>query len=126
MALIDVIVELEKAAEGSRALDGAVAQQVGWRRKVENIKNEANGETTRRVLWIVPNGHEDGKVPHFTTSFDDAMLAAVIVAPDDTRAVAFADGEWTAVVGSGPYCQAETGPLALCVAALKFKAQQAS
>ncbi|PDT52749.1 MULTISPECIES: hypothetical protein [Sinorhizobium] len=126
MALIDVIRALDKSTEGERHLDGAIAQQIGWKRKIQHVTNEANGETTRRVLWIVPTGYEDGKVPHFTTSLDDAMLVVDILAPYEEKGVAYADGGWTACVGNGPYCHASSAALALCLAALRFKAQQAS
>lgn len=121
MSLQELIARLEHAGSVERIFDGEIGTLLGWRRKVEYIKNDANGEPTKRVFWVVPSSEDPGVVPFFTTSVDAAVELMNAIAPSDTWGVSMADGEGTAVIGSGPYCRAPTPAMALCIAALKAK-----
>lgn len=121
MTLNELINRLEAAGRVERIFDGEIGTLLGWRRKVEYLKNDANGEATKRVFWIVPSTDDPGTVPYFTTSLDAAVDLMNAIAPSEVWGVSFADGRGTAVIGAGPYCQAPTPAMALCIAALKAK-----
>lgn len=122
MAIIDLISDLENANDGQRSLDAAIGLLLGWKRKVEYVKTDGNGEPVRKVFWIVPSGDDPGRVPYFTTSIEDAFLLAKTISPGHVGGVSWDEnGRGTALVGGGSYCEAATPALALCVAALKMK-----
>ncbi|MCZ4089315.1 hypothetical protein [Sinorhizobium psoraleae] len=55
MTLKALIERLEAAGRVERIFDGEIGTLLGWRRKVEYVKNDANGEPTKRVFWVVPS-----------------------------------------------------------------------
>lgn len=121
MTLKELIERLEDAGRVERIFDGEIGTLLGWRRKVEYLKNDANGEPTKRVFWVVPSSEDPGTVPYFTTSLDAAVDLMNAIAPADVWGVSFAEGKGTAIIGSGPYCSAPTPAMALCIATLKAK-----
>ncbi|AUX76423.1 hypothetical protein [Sinorhizobium fredii] len=121
MTLSELIKRLERAEKVERIFDGEIGALLGWRRQVDYIKNDANGEPTKRVFWIVPSSDDPGTVPFFTSSLDAAVDLMKAIAPADVWGVSMADGTGTAIIGSGPYCHAPTPAMALCIAALKAK-----
>ncbi|MCZ4093039.1 hypothetical protein [Sinorhizobium psoraleae] len=52
MTLKALIERLEAAGRVERIFDGEIGTLLGWRRKVEYVKNDANGEPTKRVFWL--------------------------------------------------------------------------
>lgn len=125
MAISDLIEELEAASEGQRSFDAAIGLLLGWKRKVEYEKRDGNGEPVRRVFWVVPSGDDPGRVPHFSTSIEAALLLARAVVPAHVGGVSWDEnGRGTAIIDGGPYCEAATPALALCVAALRVKMQK--
>lgn len=121
MALIDLINELQQATGPSRRLDLGIAVAVGYRR-TETDRIATEGETVPRNLWLVPNGKAVDRVPNFTESIHQANLLAEEFSK--TVAISWEPGTATAKVGDGPYCQAATPALALCIAILKRRFQQ--
>lgn len=121
MNIGQLIAKLEQAEQAERVFDAAIGSILGWRQKVEYVKTDPNGETARKVFWIVPSGENPGIVPPFTTSIDAAVELMETVAPSDRWGVSVVGGTGTAFVGGGPYCHAPTAAMALCIASLKTK-----
>lgn len=121
MSLQELITRLENAGQVERVFDGEIGAILGWRRKVEYVKNDANGEQIKRAFWIVPSGDNSGTVPFFTSSLDAAVELMNAIAPAETWGASFVSGCGTAVIGSGPYSHAPTPAMALSIAALKVK-----
>lgn len=120
MAVTDVITDLEEAKEPSRKLDVALAMLIGYKRKVENVRDPNSGEQTKRVLWLHPGGQDPGRVPRYTAVIDDAYSFAQIIAPGLAGGVSWDESGGYARVGDGPYCSGASPAIALCVAALKM------
>lgn len=120
MALEDFIRTLEKAERGARPLDSTIAKAMGWKTNVEHIRHAENAESVRKVTWYTPDGDER-LVPNFTTSIDDALLLLSMIGATGSGGVSWVDGRGTAVIEDGPYCEAATPALALCIAAMKAK-----
>ncbi|MET4690766.1 hypothetical protein [Sinorhizobium fredii] len=121
MAIVNLVKDLEEAKGPSRELDAALAILLGYKRKVEQIRDPASGEQTRRSFWIHPGGQDPGRVPQFTASLDDAYLLAQTVAPGLTGGVSWDDSGGNAKVGDGQYYSAVTPAIALCIATLKIR-----
>lgn len=122
MALSDLIKQIEGATAPGRDIDVEIALLLGWRRKVEYVKQDEHGEPVRKVFWVVPTGGDYGKVPRYTSSVDAAMTVVQEVAPGIVGGVSWEeDGRGAAILGDGTYCQAATPAMALCIAALKAK-----
>ncbi|WP_018237841.1 hypothetical protein [Ensifer sp. BR816] len=121
MAITDLVKDLEAATGPSRELDAALAILLGYKRKVEQIRDPASGEQTRRSFWIHPGGQDPGRVPQFTASLDDAHLLAQTVAPGTNGGVSWDERGGNAKVGDGPYYSAATPAIALCIATLRMR-----
>ncbi|MEY9102024.1 hypothetical protein [Sinorhizobium fredii] len=121
MTIVDLIKDLEEAKGPSRELDAALAILLGYKRKVEQVRDPASGEQTRRSFWIHPGGQDPGRVPQFTALLDDAHLLAETVSPEVALGVSWDESGGHAKVGNGPYCSAATPAIALCVATLKAR-----
>ncbi len=119
MEIRDIIDILEGARAPERMHDGYVGSLFGWRRNVEYLTREGNPVPTKKVTWLSPSG-EPGIVPFYTTSLEAAVELASKIAAMDTWAVAWADGKGRAKIGDGPYCEALTPAMALCISALKI------
>ena len=112
MTLSALIEELERATAGSRELDIAIGRAVNW----------GGGDWTD---WDVAT--EGGGLPRYTTSIDAALT---LVPPECSILLALGHGAKSSVsigtlgnaetkwIGDG---NAPTGPLALCIAALKAR-----
>lgn len=125
MTIKDLVGELQAASEGQRSFDTAIGLLLGWKRKVEYEKKDDDVQPVRKVLWIVPSSEDPGKVPHFSTSIEAALLLARTVAPSQVGGVSWTEhGTGRAIIGDGPYYEAATPALALCVAALKLKMER--
>jgi hypothetical protein len=90
--LLEIVKVLETSAESDRNIDIAIAQLFKYK---------------------------GAKAPYFTRSIDAAMMLAKTICPKDTCGVSWENGLASAKIGNGPYCQASTAPLALCLASLK-------
>lgn len=119
MTLQELIERLENASKPELAFDGEIATLLGWRRKVEYVKSDSQGEDVKRAFWVVPSGDNPGTVPLFTTSLDAAIELMNTIAPSDQWGVSDGEGGGAATIDSGPYCLAATPAMALCIAALK-------
>ena len=109
-----LIEELERATAGSRWLDAAIGRAVGWYGKSTDF-DPGYGVRARPML------------PCFTTSIDAALT---LVPPECATLLALGHGAKSSVsigtlgnaetkwIGDGA---APTGPLALCIAALKAR-----
>lgn len=118
MAISNVIADLKETKEPSRKLDVALAMLIGYKRKVENVRDPNSGEQTKRVLWLHPGGQDPGRVPRYTALIDDAYSFAQTVAPGLAGGVSWDDSGGHARIGDGPYCSAASPAIALCIAAL--------
>lgn len=121
MDIQSVIEKLEAATGPERGLDGQIAQAIGWRKKVEPITDPKTGEKKQRTLWIVPAGDDFGNIPRYTASLDAAYDLANSIAPNNVGGCTWEKGKGSARIVGGPYCQAATPILALCVAALTIR-----
>lgn len=120
MAIADLISDLEKAEQGDRVFDGPIGLAVGWKRKVEYETKPGQAEAQRRVLWFRPNG-QPSRIVQFTETLIGAVDLVETVAPKERWGVSWADGRGTAIIGEGPYSEAATPALALCIAALRVQ-----
>ncbi|MBW9089324.1 hypothetical protein JNB91_15925 [Rhizobium wenxiniae] len=115
----EIYVALRSAAEGSRDLDIAIAELLGWERSAAFITDISTGAARTTPQWIPPGADEPGKVPHYTSNLDDAHKLAVDVASGDIVAMSWENGEATATIGNiRRFSSAPTPALALCVAAV--------
>jgi len=101
-----LISDLERATEGSRELDYAIAKEIGWR---------FSGEESFKEYWQDATTDEWKQLPWWTTSLDSALTLVPEgsrwdVQQDYTCAFASIDGVTTGRVA--------TPALALCIAAL--------
>jgi len=121
MEIRELIEELEEANEPSRQLDVALAVLVGYKRKVENVRDPKSGEQSKRVLWLLPGGQDPGRVPRYTALIDEAYSFARTVAPSLAGGVSWDEDRGYARIGDGPNCSAVSPAIALCIAALKVR-----
>ena len=119
---MDLIAELERATEGSRELDYAIARETGWRFTGEHEFKEHG------VFWRDATTDEWKQLPWWTTSLD----AALTLIPEGWRAwfswgCGFGDAglmrptDKTAWTRDSEIMSAPTTALALCIAALKAR-----
>lgn len=125
MNVQDLIERLSAATGPDRALDGQIAVALGFRKKTEQFTDES-GQAKNRTIWLVPTGDDIARIPHYTASLEAAFILANTVSPDQTGGVSWVSGKGTAVINDGPYCEAATPPLALCIAALREKLRTSS
>jgi hypothetical protein len=117
LTLEDIIYRLENAKGPDRTLDAEIALAVGYQRRTEN-PNDAE----RRVVWIKPDGGLPEKIPCFTATVDDALSLVRRVAPDKSGGFSWERGVGSAKLGESQYVQSVSPAIALCIAALKYKA----
>lgn len=123
----NLIAKIEGAAEGSRELDDEIATLIFTDKRrtcIKGLSDEAGG------MWMFryPNG-SIGSSLRFTGSLD----AALTLVPEDYAIDCLKEGEpgdwyvnlrprhW---IGEWRFSKARTAPLAICIAALKARAQQ--
>jgi|APAra7269096613_1048513.scaffolds.fasta_scaffold01816_4 hypothetical protein len=121
MSLQELIRQIEAAEGADRSLDIEIAQQVGYKKKVEYVEREGSKETVRTVVWADPLNGEFGKVPQFTASVDRAHDLALLIDPVSLGGVSWEESGSVARINNGPYHRASTPALALCAAALGAK-----
>lgn len=113
---------LSSAQAGSRELDFAVASAIGWTRHKENI-TDANGQPRARVQWMMPGASNvTGKVPEYTTSLEAAYQLAEFVMPGHSGGCCWEPGVGGAKIEGWPSVESPKAELALCIAALRAKA----
>jgi len=122
LEIIAIISRLKEAKTGSRQLDAEVAKIAGWTRRVESFTDQATGEVRNRALWLVPKTEDPGTVPYYTTALEAAYQLARHIAPSEVGGCSWEDDKASARIGeNGPYTEAATPALALCVAALELR-----
>jgi hypothetical protein len=121
MDIQDIIAALQKIEGPSRSLDGEIAQLVGWKKKVETFKDPRTAETRERLLWLVPSNHDAGIIPRYTSNLQAAYKLACDLAPNNVGGFSWDNGSGAARINGGPYFQAISPPVALCIAALSAK-----
>lgn len=118
MTIKSVIDRLAKASGPARTLDAAIAEIVGWKKQIDNVKDSKTGEMRQTTLWIVPAGSDPGKVPNYTSSLQAAYDLAHALVPGHVAGCSWEGQMGSARIDNGPIIQAATPHLALCVAAL--------
>lgn len=114
---IQEAVHLLRAAETpSRALDQTVAHALGWSAHVIEKHDELTGITKRQTVWADQHGREAPRAPFYTSSLHTLYKLAATLA--SRGGVSWEDGMGTARLGEGPYIQAQTPEIALCIAIL--------
>lgn len=118
----DLIEKLEAATEGSRALDGLIAQYLGL----------PHGPWEKVYIKSRSIAYGDEKARYYTTSLDAAMTLTQGV-PFIEMVIDGPEGETNVVLWSHTHSDgrqkelarsyAATAPLALCIAALKARSQ---
>jgi hypothetical protein len=124
MDIREIIDQLQGLKGPSRRLDGEIAQLVGWKKKVEAFKDPNSGQARERVLWLVPSNNDEGIIPRYTLSIQDAYNLAQDLAPDNIGGCSWENGQGTAIINDGSYFQAASAPIALCIAALSAKLER--
>jgi len=121
-----LIERIEAAEEGSRELDAEIATDVlGWTFK--HITEKGGARWT--AWWREFNGKKYRvQLPHYTTSLDDALqlvLEGYVFSISDATKKARANVWRLSATNETPpdYSKAATPALALCVAALKARAE---
>jgi hypothetical protein len=119
MTLSELFAKLEEAEEGSRELSNTIAEAVGWER------NDA-----RSFVWKSTDGLAHHTAPDFSRSLD----AALTLIPEGwhfRNVCQTGEGQWGCHVtdsirfgvekGGWYSAPGKTGPIALCIAALKAR-----
>lgn len=117
-AVLDLIDRLEKAAAGSRELDGAVWYAV-FEPDVDHgcLHVEQTEQGPREVLTCELGSKWADDVGHYTTCLDAALALAEWVGLDGWNSLYAAMMSWKAHDPRGPVSR--TLPLALCIAVLR-------
>lgn len=109
MELRELFVALKDAREPSRDLDVEIANAVNY---VEKHRGDGGP-----VVAL-------SSVPLFTRFIADAMKLVEQVAPGVGGGFSWEPGMASAKIGDGPYIQASSPPIALCLAALRHRVAQ--
>lgn len=120
MNVIDVVEQLENAAEGFRELDMEVAKVVGWRRSTHAVTDATTNATKIEAIWINPSSNQPGRVPRYTTNIHSAYELARQLLPSSIGAVKWDGDQGSAWMDSSDEpVTAATPALALCAATLR-------
>lgn len=114
----DLIDQLQRLEGPSRRLDGELAQVVGWTKKTENVIDPKTRETRQQVVWFSPTTNEKGTIPRFTLNIQDAFNFAMEIEPGQVGGCSWEPGKGNARINEGPYCQAFSPAVAICIAAM--------
>lgn len=109
----ELIRKLHALKQPDRRIDIEIAMFVGYRREFN--------EKDRRVLWFDPNGTDPVRIPPYTSSLDHAREFANAVFPGHMAGCSWEPGTGSARIDDGPYVQASSAEIALCIAALIAK-----
>lgn len=121
MDLDTIIEQLQRTHAGSRRLDGNIALAIGWRLQTDNIVDPVTGQPRQRNMWFKPKSNELAPVPSYTTNLTETYALAKLIAPQARIGTSWENGKGSAKIGDGPYIEAASGPLALCLASLHHK-----
>lgn len=111
--VLELIEKLHSLKQPDRRIDIEIAMFVGYRREID--------EKDRRVLWFDPNGTDPVRIPPYTSSLDHARDFANTVLPGHVAGCSWERGMGSARIDDGPYVQASSAEIALCIAALIAK-----
>lgn len=116
MSLDEVIEALKSAKTPSRNLDVAVATATGWR---IGVGRSDQGRSTK--VWVSPTSQKVDRVPFYTSDLQHALDLVRSIAPDQKSGCSWEEnGTGNAKIGNGPFFQASTPAIALCIAALDW------
>lgn len=113
---IDALIQgLANATGPHRRLDEAIGRAIGF-----NPVVEGEAGANQRVVWLDPAKRAADRLPQFTRSFEEARELISMTSPGKSVAISCDKiRQFRAVIEGGEPCVAETGPLAMCMAALK-------
>lgn len=123
MDLQTLVKELENSPKANRQLDEEIAILAGYKRVIEEVKNP-DGSKSQRTLWVAPGSPKAVPLPGFTNSIDIARQFVEVIMPNAIAACSWEPGLGNARIKDGPYCQAASPSLALCIAGVRFKIDQ--
>jgi hypothetical protein len=116
-----LITQLQTTHAGSRKLDSNMAFVLGWKLQSDTIVDPETGKHSKRHLWFKPNSREVAPVPFWTTNLTDAFNLAFEAAPTAHIGFSWEPDMGSAKIGDGPYFQAASPQIALCLATLDHK-----
>lgn len=113
---IDALIQgLSNATGPHRRLDEAIGRAIGFNPVVEGEEG-----SSQRVVWIDAANRAADRLPQFTRSYDEARELIGITSPGKSVAISWdKTTRYRAVIEGCEPCAAETGPLAMCMAALQ-------
>lgn len=117
------IAELSRIRERLETLDGpdpelerSIIILLGFTRTV--VDKVVEGKPVKRVMWVPPGGGDPIPEPRCTSSLEDAVKFAKILAPGAKCGFSWEPGLASAKIGDGMYWQARTPHAAICLAVL--------
>ncbi|MDW9735158.1 hypothetical protein GOC00_10700 [Sinorhizobium meliloti] len=117
MDLPELLEELSHLTAPSRRVDAKLALVAGWQRKATRTKGDVN------VIWLFP-GEEVNRLPEFTNSIDAALELVGILAPSQVGGFSWGSSG-KAQLNDGEIAEGVNPAVALCLAAVKYKAKNA-
>lgn len=114
---IDLFRHVRSLSGPDRETDKMIADMVGYRRKPKTAPS-LDGKGSKRTLWVISKYDEARNVPPFTGSLDAALELAETVSKGAALGASWEPGTASARIGAGPFIQAPTPALALCLSAL--------
>lgn len=112
MPYTQLLDRLKAARAPERTLDLAIAMLLGYRREVVEDKGD------KTVNWYAPTGGTAERIPLFTSSVDDARELANALFPGHVAGCSWESGMASAKIDDGPYIEAPSPALALCIAVI--------
>jgi hypothetical protein len=107
---MELIEKLRALKQPDRRVDIEIAMLAGYRREID--------EKERRVLWFDSNGSDPVRIPPYTSSIDNARDFARFLVPGYVGGCSWELGLGSARINNGPYIEAVSPEIALCIAAL--------
>lgn len=121
MQVDEVIAQIKGANAPSRHLDAEVALVLGYKKVIESAGAAISNGTTPKAHWVNPEGQIVSKLPYYTSDIMHAYMLANQIAPDHVGGCSWEKGCGTARIEYGPYFEAATPAMALCLAALTHR-----
>lgn len=112
--------------QGDRMLDTAIAEALGWKRKVEIVADGETGGERKLIVWLIPGGEEAREPPHYTTNFQEAYNLMTFLVPGASGGFSWEKEQASVKLDDNQYLQAATPQLAICAAALHLALSRAS
>lgn len=113
--IMTLIEKLQALTEPDRRVDVELAMLAGYRREIGD---------DRRVLWFDANGTDPVRIPLYTSSVDHARDFAKALVPGHVGGCSWERGVGSARVDDGPFIQASSAEIALCIAALLARSKR--